>query len=99
MFGEFTLFKRIAEKVWQMNRSASGLVIVTTNLVWRIADDLPNSPNFLPAKLPCYMVCFFGEVLQLRIIITVTTYSENLFLCSHLMLSFKFNYQHTCTYT
>ena len=36
------------KKVWQMNRSAKGLLIVTTNLAWRIADDSPNSPN-LPA--------------------------------------------------
>ena len=39
-----------------MNRSAKGLSMVTTNLVWRIADDLPNSPNFLPAKLSRYTV-------------------------------------------
>ena len=32
MFGEFTLFKHLAEKVWQMDRSAKGLLIVTTNL-------------------------------------------------------------------
>jgi len=25
-------------------------------LIWRIKDDLPNLPNFLPAKLSCYMV-------------------------------------------
>ena len=31
-FGKFTLFKCLAEKVWQMNRSAKGLLIVTTNL-------------------------------------------------------------------
>ena len=34
MFGKFTLFNCLAEKVWQMNRSAKGLLIVTTNLVW-----------------------------------------------------------------
>ena len=32
MFGEFTLFKCLGEKVWQMNRSAKGLLIVTTTL-------------------------------------------------------------------
>ena len=32
MFGEFTLFKHLAGKVWQMNRSAKGLLIVTTTL-------------------------------------------------------------------
>ena len=32
--GEFTLFRRLAEKVWQMNRSAKELLIVTNNLVW-----------------------------------------------------------------
>ena len=30
--GESTLFKRLAEKVWRMNRSAKGLSMVTTNL-------------------------------------------------------------------
>ena len=59
MFGEFTLFKRLLEKNWQMNRSARGLFIETTtlnSLVWRIADDSPNSPNFLHAKLSHYTV-------------------------------------------
>ena len=32
MFGEVTLFKHLVEKVWQMNRSPKGLLIVTTNL-------------------------------------------------------------------
>ena len=32
MFGESTLFKRLAEKVWRINRSAKGLSMVTTNL-------------------------------------------------------------------
>ena len=32
MFGEFTLFKGLAGKVWRMNRSAKGLSMVTTNL-------------------------------------------------------------------
>ena len=31
-FGKFTLFKCLAKKVWQMNRSAKVLLIVTTNL-------------------------------------------------------------------
>ena len=31
MFGEFTVLKHLAEKVWQMNRSPKGLLIVTTN--------------------------------------------------------------------
>ena len=43
-----------------MNRSAKGLFIETTIiwmvLVWRIADDSPNLPNFLPAKPSRYMV-------------------------------------------
>ena len=49
MFGEFTLFKRLAGKIWQMNRSAKGLLIVTTNFdgfSWQIRDDSPNLPNF-----------------------------------------------------
>ena len=29
-----------------MNISAKGLLIETTVLVWRIAEDLPNPPNF-----------------------------------------------------
>ena len=32
MFGEFTLFKRLMEQVWRMNRSAKGLLIITTIL-------------------------------------------------------------------
>ena len=32
MFGEFTLFKHLAEKIWRMNRLAKGLLIVTTTL-------------------------------------------------------------------
>ena len=32
MFGEFTLFKHLVEKVWRMNRSAKWLLIVTTTL-------------------------------------------------------------------
>ena len=29
MLGKFTLFKCLVEKVWRMNRSAKGLLIVT----------------------------------------------------------------------
>ena len=32
MFGKFTLFKRLVKKVWQINRSAKGILILTTNL-------------------------------------------------------------------
>ena len=39
-----------------MNRSAKGILIETTVLVWRIAGNSPNSPNFLPAKLSRYTV-------------------------------------------
>ena len=53
MFVELTIFKRLTEKVRQMNRVAKGLLIVTINLVWRIAEDLQN---FLSAKLSCYTV-------------------------------------------
>ena len=45
-----------------MNRSAKGLLIEITNLdgfSWQIADDLPNSPSFLSAKLAHYML--FGK--------------------------------------
>ena len=37
MYGEFTLFKHLVEKVWQKNRSAKGLLIATATLnvlVW-----------------------------------------------------------------
>ena len=40
------------KKVWRMNRSAIGLSMVTINLVWQIADDSPNSPNFPPPNFP-----------------------------------------------
>ena len=39
-----------------MNRSAKGLLIVTTTLVGHIVDDSPNLPNFLPAKFSWYAV-------------------------------------------
>ena len=32
MFGESTIFERLAEKVWRMNRSAKGLSMVGINL-------------------------------------------------------------------
>ena len=35
MFGEFTLFKHLSEKVWRMNRSAKGLLIVNT-ILWMV---------------------------------------------------------------
>ena len=38
MFGKFTLFKGLVEKVWQMTRSARGLLIILMALAWRIAD-------------------------------------------------------------
>ena len=33
MFDEFILFKCLLEKVWQMNKSAKGLLIITTTLI------------------------------------------------------------------
>ena len=44
------------KKDWWINRSANRLLIVSTNLVWQITDDLPNLPNFPPAKLFRYTV-------------------------------------------
>ena len=44
------------KKVWQINRSANRLLIVSTNLVWRITDNSPYSPNFPAVKLSCYTV-------------------------------------------
>ena len=32
MLHELTLFKRLVKKLWQINRSAKGLLIVATNL-------------------------------------------------------------------
>ena len=58
-FGELTCLNIWRKNVWRVNRSANRLLIVSTNLdglVWRIADDLPNLPNFPPAKLSCYKV-------------------------------------------
>ena len=54
MFGEFTLFKCLVKKVWRMNRSAKGLLIVTINLE---GFSLANCRRFAKiAKLSCYMV-------------------------------------------
>ena len=47
------------KKVWQINRSAKSLIIVSTNQDgFSLAnhDDSPNLPNFLPAKLFHYMI-------------------------------------------
>ena len=55
-FGEIALFECLVRKVWRMNRLSHKVTIITTNLDWQIPDDLPNSPNFLPAKLSYYMV-------------------------------------------
>ena len=57
MFGEFTFPSIWQEKDWQLNRSAKRLLIVSTNLVWQITDDLlPNLPIFSPTKLDYYTV-------------------------------------------
>ena len=37
-------------------------------LVWQITDDSPNLPNFLPAKLSCYTVCYIFEVAILGVL-------------------------------
>ena len=42
-------------------RSVKGLSMVTTNLVWQITDDLPNS---LPAKLSCFSVIISYNIIQ-----------------------------------
>ena len=53
-------------KVWQINRSAKRLLIVSTNvdgfLVWQITDDLPNSPNFPSTKLSHYTVIKLQDI-------------------------------------
>ena len=51
------------KKVWQMNKSAKWLLIVTTildRLVWQIVDDSLNLPNFLSTKFSHYTVHTFG---------------------------------------
>ena len=47
-FSEFTIFERLAKKVWQINRSANRLLIVSTNLdgFSLTNHNLPNLPNF-----------------------------------------------------
>ena len=53
------------KKVWQMNRSAKGLLMVTTNLdgfSLMNCRNSPNLPNFLPAKLSRYTVTFLQEI-------------------------------------
>ena len=39
-----------------MIKSAKGLLIVTINLVWKITDNLSNSPNYSSAIISCYTV-------------------------------------------
>ena len=65
MFGEFTLFKRLAEKSLtneQISQKVINGKLIWMVLVWRIADDLPNLPNFLPTKLSRYMVYAYMHV-------------------------------------
>ena len=50
-FGELTLFEHLAKEVWQINRSANRLLIVSTNLD---GFSLANHERF--AKLSRYMV-------------------------------------------
>ena len=60
-----------------MNRSAKGVLIVTTTLdgfkfAWLIADYLPNSPNILSTKLsihqtfPLYGILYFVAFLAVQ---------------------------------
>ena len=55
-FGE----KKFGEWISQMVINCNyyfGWLLLCMALVWRIADDFPNSLNFLPIKLFCYTVC------------------------------------------
>ena len=64
MFDEFTLFKfgrkkfgrkKFGESIDQP-KGYSLKLLKWMVLVWRITDDSPTSPNFLPAKLSRYTV-------------------------------------------
>jgi len=47
------------KKVWQINRFSQKVIIIVEIwmiLVWRIKDNSPILPNFIPAKLSHYMI-------------------------------------------
>ena len=61
MFGESILSKRLQKKVWRMNRSAKGLLMVTTNLDGFSLANCRQLTKF--AKLSRYtvIVTFLGQ--------------------------------------
>ena len=64
-----------------MNRSAKGLLTVTATLdglVWQITDDLPNSLNFLPAKLSRYTVDYtiYGPLITICLLLLLLRYHK-----------------------
>ena len=51
MLHELTLFKRLVKKLWRINRSAKGLLIVATNLNgFSLANRLQVCQTFYPPK-------------------------------------------------
>ena len=76
-------------------------------LVWRIKDDSPNLPNFLPAKLSCYTVCHYCVVtflmhplqcpdeVRLNIISSLESVNKGIYsvcTCMYVCLSFSLSY-------
>ena len=53
-FGDDNVWQKWMDKetVCQVSRSAQRLLLIWMVLVWCIADDLPNSPNFPMPNLP-----------------------------------------------
>ena len=79
MFGESTIFKCLAEKIWRMNRSAKGLSMLTVNLDGfslvkhrRFAKFAKLSPH----KLFHYTVNYIEQILisQTRVFILLSLY-------------------------
>ena len=67
-FGELTRFEYLVKKVWQINRSANRLLIVSTNLD---GFSLVNHGRFTkfaklsPVKVSRYTVCVGGDCLDI----------------------------------
>ena len=72
MFGKENIWQSYSFKVFGRKKFGEWIdrpkdyllkLLIWMILVWRITDDSPNSPpNFLPAKLSCYMIYPFTLV-------------------------------------
>ena len=85
--GESTLFRHLAKKVWQISRSTKRSLIVSTNLVWGIMDNSPNSPHFPLPNFPAiryihsllifmFVKCFLTEYWNTQLMQSLLLWSK-----------------------